>query len=219
MNSIFNMSNVIFEKLIMIPGIIIGFTFHEFAHAFIADRLGDKTPRFQGRLTLNPSSHIDPMGFIMIIIFGFGWAKPVQVNPSAYKNYRSDDLKVSLAGPITNFLIAIIMAIVLGIYMKLGYGIIPNALYNVLGQMIGVAITVNVGLGLFNLLPIPPLDGFSILRNLSPKTFYRYEQSFYQYQIIIMLFILYFGGRILSIPQSIIVNGLLKLMRMVVNIF
>jgi Zn-dependent protease len=212
------MREVIFDKLIMIPGIIIGLTFHEFAHALIADRLGDKTPRFQGRLTLNPSAHVDPMGFIMIIIFGFGWAKPVQVNPSAYKNYRKDDLKVSLAGPITNFLVAMILAILLGIYMKFGYGIMSDALYNVLGQMIGTALTINVGLGLFNLLPIPPLDGFSILRNISPKTFFRYEQSLYQYQMIIMLFVLYFGGRILAVPQGVIVSGLLKLMRVVVNI-
>lgn len=219
MNSLLNMREIIFDKLIMLPGIIIGFTFHEYAHAFIADKLGDKTPRFQGRLTLNPSAHIDPMGFIMIIIFGFGWAKPVQVNPSAYKNYHKDDLKVSLAGPITNFLIATIMAIILGIYLQFGYRILPDSFFAVIGKMIMAAITINVGLGLFNLLPVPPLDGFSLLRNLSPKTFYRYESSFYQYQMIIMLFLLYFGGRILSFPQNLIVNWLIRLMRVVINIF
>ena len=211
MGSLFSMNSIIFAKIIMIPGIIIGFVFHEFAHAFVADRLGDKTPRFQGRLTLNPGAHIDPIGFVMILIFGFGWAKPVQINPSAYKNYRKDDLKVSLAGPIANFIMAIVMAMILGAYLKFGYKILPNDFYSVIGQMIVAAITVNVGLGLFNLLPVPQLDGFSLLRNLSPKTFYKYQQSFYQYQMIIMLFLLYFGGRILSVPQGIIVNGLLRL--------
>lgn len=211
MGSLFNINSIIFAKIIMLPGIIIGFTFHEFAHAFVADRLGDKTPRFQGRLTLNPSAHIDPIGFIMILIFGFGWAKPVQINPSAYKNYHKDDLKVSLAGPITNFIISIVMAIIFGVYLKFGYRILPDAFFSVIGQMIRAAVIVNVGLGLFNLLPVPQLDGFAILRNLSPKTFYRYQESFYQYQMIIMLFLLYFGGRILSVPQSIIVNGLFKL--------
>ena len=85
----------ILNKILMIPAILLAFTFHEYAHAITADRLGDKTPRFQGRLTLNPIVHIDPMGFLLILLVGFGWAKPVQTNPSAYKNYYKDDLKVS----------------------------------------------------------------------------------------------------------------------------
>ncbi len=108
MNSILNM-------ILMIPGMLIAFTFHEYAHAYVADKLGDKTPRFQGRLTLNPIAHIDPIGFIAVLIFSFGWAKPVQTNPSAYKNYHKDDLKVSLAGPIANFLVAIVVALIIGV--------------------------------------------------------------------------------------------------------
>jgi Zn-dependent protease len=203
----------------MIPGIIIGLTFHEFAHALVADKLGDKTPRFEGRLTLNPSAHLDPVGFITILIFGFGWAKPVHVNPSAYNNYSKDDLKVSLAGPIANFLISIIMTIILAFYVRFGYRVLPDALFNVLYTMLQAAIIINVGLGLFNLLPVPPLDGFSLLRSLSPKTFYKYQNSFYQYQMIIMLFLLYFGGRILSIPQNIIVRALLRLAYLIMGIF
>lgn len=219
MNSLFSMNSIIFNKIIMIPGIIIGLTFHEFAHALVADKLGDKTPRFEGRLTLNPSAHLDPIGFITILIFGFGWAKPVHVNPSAYNNYSKDDLKVSLAGPIANFLIAIVMAIILAFYVKFGYRVLPDALFNVLYTMLEAAIIINVGLGLFNLLPVPPLDGFSLLRSLSPKTFYKYQNSFYQYQMIIMLFLLYFGGRILSIPQNIIVEGLLRLASAIMGAF
>ena len=98
----------IYEKLIIIPAIIIAFTFHEYAHAKVADKLGDKTPRFQGRLTLNPAKHIDPIGFILVLIMGFGWAKPVETNPSMFKDYYKDDLKVSLAGPMMNLLLSIV---------------------------------------------------------------------------------------------------------------
>ena len=98
------LQNIIF----MIPAILIGFTFHEYAHAKVADKLGDKTPRFQGRLNLNPINHLDPLGTLLILFCGIGWAKPVQVNPSAFKNYYKDDLKVSIAGPIANLIVAFI---------------------------------------------------------------------------------------------------------------
>ena len=186
---------------------------------YVADKLGDKTPRFQGRLTLNPIAHIDPIGFIAVLIFSFGWAKPVQTNPSAYKNYHKDDLKVSLAGPIANFLVAIVTALILGFYVRFAYGVLPSALAGVLYSMIYMTIVINVNIGLFNLIPIPGLDGFSLLRDLSPNTFYKYEEKFYQYQMIIMLAFIFVGGRIISIPADIIINALLRLASLVVNIF
>ena len=204
------MNSIIFEKIIMLPAILIAFTFHEYAHAYVADKLGDKTPRFQGRLTLNPIAHIDPIGFIAVLIFGFGWAKPVQVNPSAYKNYHKDDLKVSLAGPIANFLVAIVATLILGVYINFAYGVLPSTLNIVLSSMISSILRLNIFLGFFNLIPVPPLDGFSLLRDLSPKTFYKFEEKFYQYQMIIMLFLLYFGGRIIAVPANIIINALYK---------
>ncbi len=212
MNSILNM-------ILMIPGMLIAFTFHEYAHAYVADKLGDKTPRFQGRLTLNPIAHIDPLGFIAVLIFSFGWAKPVQTNPSAYKNYHRDDLKVSLAGPMANFLVAIVIAVILGFYVRFAYGILPSALSGVLFSMIRFAIVINVNIGLFNLIPIPGLDGFSLLRDLSPNTFYKFEQKFYQYQMLIMVGFIFIGGRIISIPAGIIINALLSLASLVVNLF
>jgi len=204
MNSILNM-------ILMIPGMLIAFTFHEYAHALVADKLGDKTPRFQGRLTLNPIAHIDPIGFIAVLIFSFGWAKPVQTNPSAYKNYYKDDLKVSLAGPIANFLVAIVATLILGVYMNFAYGVLPSALNIVLSSMIFSILRLNIFLGLFNLIPVPPLDGFSLLRDLSPNTFYKFQEKFYQYQMLIMLFLLYFGGRIIAVPANAIVNVLYKI--------
>lgn len=219
MNSVFGINSIIFDKIIMLPAILIAFTFHEYAHALIADKLGDKTPRFQGRLTLNPISHIDPVGFILVLMFGFGWAKPVQTNPSAYKNYHKDHLKVSLAGPITNFIISIVATFILGIYMKFIYGILPLALGQVLFLMIQEILVLNIYLGLFNLIPIPGLDGFSLLRDLSPKTFYRFEEKFYQYQMLIMLLLIFVGGKIIQVPARIIINSLLTVASSVVNLF
>ena len=150
---------------IILPALIIGFTIHEFAHAFVADKLGDKTPRFQGRLSLNPAAHIDPMGLIMIILVGFGWAKPVQTNPYAYKNYRMDDLKVSIAGPISNLIVAVIFTPILFLYIFYIAPVIPNEkLAMVLLLMINAIVKYNIMLFIFNLIPIPPLDGFIYLR-------------------------------------------------------
>ena len=216
MNSI---QDTILKVIVMIPGMLIAFTFHEYAHAYVADKLGDKTPRFQGRLTLNPISHIDPIGFIAVLVFNFGWAKPVQTNPSAYKNYHKDDLKVSLAGPIANFLVAIIVALILGIYVRFAVGILPSALANVLYSMIFMTLVININIGLFNLIPIPGLDGFSLLRDLSPSTFYKYEEKFYQYQMLIMLGFIFVGGKIIAIPAGIIRDALLSLASLVLNLF
>lgn len=209
----------ILSIILMIPGMLIAFTFHEYAHALVADKLGDKTPRFQGRLTLNPIAHIDPIGFFAVLLFKFGWAKPVQTNPSSYKNYYKDDLKVSLAGPIANFLVAIVSSLILGIYLRFVYGFLPDALAGVLHSMISLTIMINVNIGLFNLIPIPGLDGFSLLRDLRPDTFYRFEERFYQYQMLIMLLLIFVGGRIISIPAGIINNWLEKLVFLIYSIF
>lgn len=195
--------------ILMIPGMLIAFTFHEYAHALVADRAGDKTPRFQGRLTLNPLAHIDPIGFFAVVLFNFGWAKPVQTNPSAYKNYYKDDLKVSLAGPVMNFFVAIVLSIILGIYIGIIYKYIPRNLSEILYNMLYLAIIININIGIFNLLPIPGLDGFHVLRDAFPDIFYKYEAKFYQYQMIILILLVVGGSRIISIPS----NGLFNIMK------
>lgn len=185
------MRDQILTTLLLIPGILLGLTFHEYSHAFVADRLGDKTPRFQGRLTLNPFVHIDPIGFIMILIFHFGWAKPVQTNPSAYKKYYKDDLKVSIAGPLANLVIAFISALLLALYIKLGKGInLSSTLSYVISNILYLSVTMNCMLFILNLIPIPGFDGFHILRDLFPKLFYNISDKLYQYQFIIMIIFL-----------------------------
>jgi Zn-dependent protease len=174
--------------LLTIPGILIGLSFHEFAHAFMSDRLGDPTPRSQGRLTLSPRAHIDLIGFIFILFFKFGWAKPVQVNPRYYKNPRRDDVLVSLAGPVMNLLIAIIFTLLFKGSIIFGLNnVLGNSAFTILVSLIDYTVLINVMLLVFNLVPIPPLDGYSVLSNFVP---YRNREILYkleQYSTIILI--------------------------------
>ncbi|WP_024614417.1 site-2 protease family protein [Clostridium sp. Ade.TY] len=207
-------------KIMMLPAILIGFTFHEYAHAKMADKLGDKTPRFQGRLTLNPIDHLDPIGTLCILFFGIGWAKPVQVNPSAFKNYYKDDLKVSLAGPIANLIVAFFGMILYTLIFILGTsGVLGGTLFSVLFNMASQIVWLNVVLFVFNLLPLPGLDGFSILRDLSPKHFYKISDNIYRYQFIIFLAVIFFAGPIIRIPANFIMNLLSSIVGTVFGFF
>jgi len=175
----------ILYKILMIPAILIAFTFHEYAHAFTADRLGDKTPRFQGRLTLNPIVHIDPMGFLLILLMNFGWAKPVQTNPSAYKNYYMDDLKVSAAGPIANLILGFVFAIFIVLFEK--FSPFQGELYKIIGNILYLTGYLNCILFFLNLVPIPGFDGFHIVRDLFPKFFYNLSDTITRYQFLIFM--------------------------------
>lgn len=204
----------ILRTLLLIPGILVGLTFHEYAHAITADRLGDKTPRFQGRLTLNPLVHIDPIGFIMILVFGFGWAKPVQVNPSAFKKYYKDDLKVTLAGPVANLIVAIISALIYGVFSKFtvvngGY----SSIQWIISMILVYSVTINCALFVLNLIPIPGFDGFHILRDLFPKFFYKFAEQVYRYQFIIMIVFLAtpLAGIIIGVPAGFVSRLMFKL--------
>lgn len=209
------LQNIIF----MIPAILIGFTFHEYAHAKVADKLGDKTPRFQGRLNLNPINHLDPLGTLLILFCGIGWAKPVQVNPSAFKNYYKDDLKVSIAGPIANLIVAFVGTILyFALRIIAGYGFLGGALLPVLIIITRYIITLNVTLFVFNILPLPGLDGFNILRDLSPKHFYKVSESIYKYQLLIFIAIILIGGPIIRIPSQLILNLLSKIVSMIFGV-
>lgn len=192
------------QSLLSIPAILIGFAFHEYAHAKVADKLGDKTPRFEGRLTLNPLAHIDIIGFLMIVFVQFGWAKPVRVNKRAFKNYYKDDLKVSIAGPLANLVVAFVAIIIMAIYEKYIFYRFGGNLFAIIDAIMYWTVMININLFVFNLLPLPGLDGLSILEDLSPKTFYKISGKIYEYQFLILIFVLVVGARILSIPTSVI---------------
>lgn len=172
------------EILYRLPAVFIGFSFHEFAHALVAYRMGDDTAKINGRLTLDPTAHIDPIGILMLILFKFGWAKPVPINPGNFKNRKQGIILVSLAGPMMNFIIAIISLLTYGlVYFKFG---IENVILD--GIMINIYF-INIGLGIFNLIPLPPLDGSKILAGILPVKleykFYQYEQ--YSYILLLIL--------------------------------
>lgn len=155
-----------------IPAILIGLTVHEFSHAYSAFKLGDTTARDQGRITLNPLKHIDILGFIFIIIAGFGWAKPVQFSPAHLKNPKRDRGIIALAGPLSNLLLGLVCALICKLmytFKPADFGIYYTRLYLVFLY----AVYINFGLAVFNILPIPPLDGSHIFfsgLNLSPET-------------------------------------------------
>jgi len=202
----------LYEMALMLPGIILGLTFHELAHGWVADRLGDTTARYQGRLTLNPLAHVDVIGLIMLFIAGFGWAKPVPVNPyNFHGDMRRGLMLVSLAGPATNMLLAVAGAVALGLgAWKLPYGqeIVINIIH------------INVILAVFNLLPIPPLDGSKILAGVLPGRqpwLYMLEN----YGIIILLLLLFTGiiGKVLRwiiVPLYEVLLGLAKAIALLV---
>jgi Zn-dependent protease len=147
-----------------LPGIILGLTVHEFSHAWVAHRCGDSTSKDQGRITLNPMKHIDLLGFIMLIVAGFGWAKPVHFNEENLRNPKYDVMKIAVAGPLSNALIAIILSILFSLYSVLipSY---PDQILRFISEIFLYAIYINWGLFIFNLIPLPPLDGSHLLLN------------------------------------------------------
>lgn len=199
----------VMDKVILLPAILIGLSFHEFAHAFAADRLGDKTPRLQGRVTINPIAHVDFFGFIALIFIGFGWGKPVEVNPRNFKHTRRDGLIVDLAGVTMNLLLAIAFAGILRLLITYQYVFMSSAMGGIVIDMILAVVSINIVLMIFNLLPIPPLDGFGILTevfNLREKDWYYqiYDKGF---MILLILIIFNVTGKIL-VPAVAFVNGI-----------
>lgn len=156
------------ETLLTLPAVVIAISFHEYAHARAADKFGDTTPRAQGRLTLNPIAHLDPFGFVLLLFAGVGWGRPVMINPNNFTSNKSRatcEAIVSLAGPLTNFILAIIFTV---IYYLLGNFAPATQLVQILMLLVLYTISINIGLGVFNLIPLPPLDGEKIFRNILP---------------------------------------------------
>lgn len=173
------------RAVVALPGIIIAMVIHEWAHARIAYALGDYTPKLDGRLTLNPAAHVDIFGLLMLFIVHFGWAKPVRINANNFKNPRRDDILVSLAGPMANLLMSFLTLMVWILLLKFGVPMSEGA-----AEVLQMIMIININFAIFNMLPIPPLDGSHILRNLLPYELARNFVYLERYSFIILLIFL-----------------------------
>ena len=196
------------EKLLLLPGIIIGLSLHEFGHAVVAYKLGDNTPKFQGRVTINPMAHIDWMGLAALFFCGFGWGQPVQINPYNFKHRRRDELFVSLAGVVMNLLVAVLFIIIAKVFVTATGGALNTTLAEGFWWIIYYAIQINFVLMIFNLIPCPPLDGFNIIAQIAgfgnTETYWR----IYNYGSWFLIIIIVFGvaGMILTPCVSFLMN-------------
>lgn len=167
-----------------LPGLVIALVIHEYAHAKAADVMGDFTPRMTGRLTLNPMAHIDPIGLIMLLVVRFGWAKPVMINARNFRNWRQGELLVAVAGPVANLIVAFISLLAMAVLFKLG--MFSEGVRLVLSMMV----LFNINFAIFNMLPLPPLDGSKILMVLLPGRLAYKLMSLERYSFIILIFLM-----------------------------
>ena len=206
----FNQNFGISALLYSLPGIILAFTIHEYSHALAAYMMGDKTAKQYGRLTLNPLAHIDPLGFLCLVVTRrFGWAKPVPVNDLNFKDKKRGMIIVSLAGPMSNFITALLIALL--------YGLFYDKLGKVMTSILQIAYIINLSIGVFNLIPIPPLDGSKILDAFltSKQKLFTRRYAVYSNVIIIMLI---FSG-IIGVILGPVIHALDWFINVVVRLF
>ncbi|HDP98799.1 MAG TPA: site-2 protease family protein [bacterium] len=182
-----------FVYLLIAPPILMALTVHEFAHGLIAYQLGDPTAKQAGRLTLNPLVHLDLVGTIMLFIIHIGWAKPVPVNPSYFKDPKRDLLWVSLAGPASNLMLAFIFGIGCRILGVEGFHSLEKGLMGIIQFMLAFGVMINIVLAVFNLFPIPPLDGSKILMGLIPPKYERQMEPYMRYGPTILIALIAIG--------------------------
>ncbi len=200
------MFNINFQDLVIqIPVFLFALTIHEFSHGYVASLCGDQTARMQGRLTLNPLKHLDPIGTIAIFLIHFGWAKPVPVDPRNFRNPRRDMILVSLAGPMSNLATMIVSLFALIILAALGKGV-PSFLAQPLIAMFSWSIMINSILAIFNMIPIPPLDGSKVLMGLLPPAQARALSRLEGAGFILIMILVFTGvlGKFIFFVQSLL---------------
>lgn len=215
------MSALSIDRLIYtVPAILIAMTMHELAHGYVSYKLGDPTPKSDGRLSLNPLRHLDPLGTLCMLLFGFGWAKPVQVNPSYYDDPKAGMMWTAVAGPLMNFLMALLSLVIMAALLSVFgvYVILQNGIVSYLITLCFYTATLNVGLGVFNLIPIPPLDGSKVLAGVLPQDLYLKLMQWEPYIGMILLLVLYSG--LLNAPLVGVTNSIVEAMsNLVIHLF
>ncbi|MEE0434546.1 MAG: site-2 protease family protein [Peptococcaceae bacterium] len=196
-------SSLVLTILAIIPAMCI----HEYAHGWMSYKLGDPSPKYDGRLSLNPLHHIDLLGALFLIVFNFGWAKPVQVNPRYYKNPKRGMALVALAGPVANFILALLCLIVNNIILRVTGGSVGMVVYYLYDFFL-LSAMVNVGLGVFNLIPLPPLDGSKVLAMFLPTRWYYNYMRIEQWGFVALFLLLALG--VLSRPLFYLRSGVLS---------
>ncbi|MCR4587248.1 MAG: site-2 protease family protein [Lachnospiraceae bacterium] len=197
---------LIYNIIYIGPAILVAITFHEYAHASVSYLLGDTTAKTDGRMTLNPLKHLDPVGLLCLLFFHFGWAKPVRVNTRHYKNPKAGIILVSLAGPAMNFLWCFIGV---ALYYVLAQKNDGGVVYNYFVSLAVYLASINAGLGLFNLIPIPPLDGSNVLMEVLPVRGKQFLMKLRPYAPYILLILLVTG--LLNVPLSAAQQGIINL--------
>ena len=207
------------ELVLYLVALICAIAFHEFAHAYVADYLGDPTPRLQGRLTLNPLAHLDPIGTIMLILVRFGRGKPVQFDPYNLRNPRRDSAIISLAGPLSNFLFATVCSLIIRLLLVTRLALLSNSITGLIVYFVMALlqslILLNVMLGVFNLVPIHPLDGFKIVEGILPAEYARQWHELEPYGLIFLLFLAFpILGSVAPLSRVItpVINGILNIL-------
>lgn len=193
-----------------VPGIIIAMSVHEYAHARMAQAMGDDTARLMGRTTMNPLAHIDPIGLIMLFLVQFGWARPVPVNPARFRNWKQGEILVSLAGPASNLAAAFLAMAGLYILSDTGFMMSPG-----LQRVMSLIVLYNINFAVFNLIPIPPLDGSRILEVLAPRSWGDMMGRMEPYGFLILILLIntpFFGYILIPAQQGILMlyDGILS---------
>lgn len=213
------------DYLLMIPVLLISLTIHEYSHGYVAYKLGDPTAKDAGRLSLNPLRHLDPVGTLMMIIARIGWAKPVPINPSYFKDPKKGTILVSIGGPLSNLLMAFIGVILFEITYVISYANIVAGETFVIYYMnfLVLFFSVNINLAVFNLLPVPPLDGSKILSGILPtEVYFRYMQKERIIGIIFIMIVMVFPtalSRVLSFLTQPIANSMIWFGELIVKAF
>ncbi len=192
-----NIESFLISFLLSLPIVLLSLSLHETAHGYVASRLGDPTAKSLGRLTLNPAKHIDPIGFLCMALFGFGWAKPVPINTRYFKKPKRDMALTAAAGPLSNILLAFVFAILLRLEVEIGPRLVNSQLaanvYMWLYTFLYLGVSLNITLAVFNLIPIPPFDGSRIFLTLLPSDLYFKVMRYERYLYFALLALLFFG--------------------------